>query len=79
MMYSVPKLKPNSMMAAVAFPGRDGRAHEPSYPQIQACNGYHSLLVPSQSITTDHRASLQTRSKEPLKSHWAHSLRILFL
>jgi hypothetical protein len=37
MIRCLPKLNPNLMIAAVAFLGRDGRAHEPSDPQTQAC------------------------------------------
>jgi hypothetical protein len=79
MIRSVLKLKPISMMAAVAFLGPHGRAHELSDPQMQTCTGYHSLLVPPASITTDHQASLRTYSQDLLNRHCSHSLRILFL
>ncbi len=79
MMRSAPKLKSNSIMAAVPFLGRDGRAYEPSYSKMQARTDHHWLLVSSRSMTTDHRASLGTHSQDLLNRHCSHTLRILFL
>lgn len=79
MMRSAPKLKSNSMMAAVALLGRDGPAHESSYHQIQARTDHHSLPVPSGSMTTDHRACLGTHLKDPLNTHSSDTPGILFL